>query len=242
MVVYKISNIINEKVYIGCTYQSLTRRWRQHINLNTKNKNTILRKAFDKYGRENFSIHIIEVCASELQMFEREVYWINFYNSTQRSVGYNMTIGGDRGPIRFGKDHPNYGKPSTNPNWNEIIYRNLGKKMTEDHKQKFCMSNVGVPKSTEHKNKLSESHIKFYETNKYKQESKDKISAAKRCIISKKRTLILCLNNYKVYDCYQDAAKALGVSAGNIPQVANGKYAHTKGYRFQKVTQEHLIF
>ena len=91
--IYKISNDINDKVYIGQTRQPLHQRWSMHKQ-HSKTKPNLLYRAMRKYGIEHFSIEIIEECDENL-LNEREVYWINFYDSYHR--GYNMTIGGEQG-------------------------------------------------------------------------------------------------------------------------------------------------
>ena len=93
--IYKIINTTNNKVYIGKTY-NITKRFNAHIK-NAKNKvNRRLYDAINKYGIENFVIEQIEEC-SEQNANSREIYWIDFYNSTNKNFGYNMTNGGDGG-------------------------------------------------------------------------------------------------------------------------------------------------
>ena len=87
--IYKITNLINNKVYIGQSKQ-IEIRWQQH---KTSNKNYALYSAFKKYGIDNFKFEIIEECFENL-LNEREKYWINFYHSLAPN-GYNMTLGGD---------------------------------------------------------------------------------------------------------------------------------------------------
>lgn len=239
MVVYKITNSCNGKIYIGATCAKIQRRFRQHLNLNNnKKRRTILSKAISKYGFENFKIEVIEECSSSKEMFEKEVFWIAFYNSMDIKVGYNMIPGGESGPIMRGKDHPNFGKKSTNPNW---LTMNKGRKLSKEHNDSFQEANKKWARPPEYKKKLSEALIRNQKAGKYDNIG-SKISAIKKGRTSKKRTLVICLNNNKVYDSYGDAAQALGVSQGNIPQVVKGKYSHTKGFNFQKVTADHLIF
>lgn len=92
--IYKITNRINEKVYIGQTSLTLNHRLQQHIkDSKRKNiKNRPLYKAFRKYGYENFDIEIVEECSNNV-VDEREKYWIMYYNSYKN--GYNATLGGE---------------------------------------------------------------------------------------------------------------------------------------------------
>ena len=92
--IYKISNTINSKVYIGKTLSTIEKRWKEHCRSYTRNtcENRPLYRAFNKHGVENFSIEQIEECSENI-LSEREIYWIKYYNSYEE--GYNATLGGD---------------------------------------------------------------------------------------------------------------------------------------------------
>lgn len=231
MIVYKITNKINGKIYIGCTVVSLKRRWLQHLNHNIKK--THIANAIRKYGGDNFICEPIEELNSTEKMFEQEIYWISHYNSTDRAMGYNITPGGDRGPIMIGKNHPNFGKP--NPRWAALGKDRAGKKLDPLIVAKIKESRKGHKRSEEYKKKMSDSKKTFYQRNPVSKETGLKIAYAKKGVRSKKRTSILCLNNNKIYDGYKEAAIDLSITEGNIPQVVNGKRKHTKGFMFKKV-------
>lgn len=93
--IYCITNTINQKKYVGLS-KHIYRRWEDHkriaFNPNNKKYHLPLYCAIRKYGLENFSFEIIEVCSEEL-LKERECYWIKFYNTV--NTGYNLTEGGD---------------------------------------------------------------------------------------------------------------------------------------------------
>ena len=88
--IYKITNKINGKIYIGQS-KNIFKRWSEH-RYEAKNNDKPLYKAFRKYGIENFTFEIIEICNIE-QLNEREIFWTKFYNSYNN--GYNLTPGGD---------------------------------------------------------------------------------------------------------------------------------------------------
>lgn len=92
--IYKITNNINGKVYIGKSIH-IKRRWSEHkADINDTTKQNHLYRAFRKYGLENFTFEIIELCQEDNNILsEKEKYWINFYNSYEN--GYNETRGGD---------------------------------------------------------------------------------------------------------------------------------------------------
>lgn len=91
MLIYKITNLINNKVYIGLTLQKLSVRWSQHIYF-SKFSNRKLYKAIRKYGHSNFTIESLDVSESIEELCVKEVYWINFYKAT--IDGYNNSSGG----------------------------------------------------------------------------------------------------------------------------------------------------
>ncbi len=85
-IIYKIENRVNSKVYIGQTKNSLKERWRKHCM--PSEKCTCLVRAIQKYGKENFSKTIIELC-SPTNIDEREKYWIKKYNAVEDKNFYN---------------------------------------------------------------------------------------------------------------------------------------------------------
>lgn len=92
--IYKITNKLNGKIYIGKTLSTIENRWKEHIKTAKEERceNRPLYRAMNKYGIENFIIEIIEQCNHEI-LSDREIYWINYYNSYGN--GYNATLGGD---------------------------------------------------------------------------------------------------------------------------------------------------
>ncbi len=95
MIIYKITNLINNKVYIGQTTRKLSDRWSKHTYYARKNKNHPLYDSINKYGIENFKIEIIDSSAISIENLNKlEEYYIKQFNSTDRNFGYNLTYGG----------------------------------------------------------------------------------------------------------------------------------------------------
>ena len=88
-IIYKITNKVNGKSYIGQTRYTIEFRWRQHQH---KKDNTNFHNAIHKYGIENFNIEILEECDIE-DLNSREIFYIAKYDTFNN--GYNLTIGGD---------------------------------------------------------------------------------------------------------------------------------------------------
>jgi len=95
-IIYCIINNINGKRYIGQTKNSLSDRIIGHIKY-TKHNNTKLRKAFKKYGLNNFSCYIIDHAVDKNELNNKEIYWIKFYNTC--IYGYNIMSGGNFGCV-----------------------------------------------------------------------------------------------------------------------------------------------
>lgn len=97
MIIYKITNLINNKVYIGKTVRTIEQRFKRHCYDAKKNPNTKnhFHRALLHYGSENFKIEQIDTAETPKELNEKEQYWINLYQS--KEFGYNMTPGGDGG-------------------------------------------------------------------------------------------------------------------------------------------------
>jgi group I intron endonuclease len=90
--IYKIKNLVNEKVYIGQSVD-IEKRWSTHkAELNNNHHHNIhLQNAWNKYGANNFEFSIVEECNID-QLNQCEIYWISNFNSFEN--GYNLTVGG----------------------------------------------------------------------------------------------------------------------------------------------------
>lgn len=91
--IYLIKNLINNKIYIGKAI-NIYNRIRQHINLLNKkslDENRYLINSWFKYGRDNFQYIVLEYLEKDENLLkERELYWMNYYNSIDRNIGYNL--------------------------------------------------------------------------------------------------------------------------------------------------------
>lgn len=134
MQIYKTTNNINGKIYIGKNKTN---------NKNYLGSGIVLKQAIKKYGKENFSKEILEECDTFQLLNEREIYWILFYNSIDPKIGYNRSKGGD-------------GTSGIIPETIEkIANKNRGKKRTQESKDKISKASKNIPKSEKHKASLS---------------------------------------------------------------------------------------
>jgi group I intron endonuclease len=98
--IYKITNKINGKVYIGKTSLTIEKRFKEHISDSKKPRyeKRPLYDAMNKYGVENFIIEEVETNITDKDINDKEQYYIKIYNSYigfDNSNGYNATLGGD---------------------------------------------------------------------------------------------------------------------------------------------------
>jgi len=101
MIIYKTTNKINGKKYIGKDSKN---------NPNYLGSGIMLQKAIKKYGKKNFTKKIIEECKDEQHLDEREIYWIDYFDAVDSDDFYNLADGGcgisSRTMYNYWKNHP----------------------------------------------------------------------------------------------------------------------------------------
>ena len=92
MFIYKITNKINNKVYIGQSIRPIEKRFQRHINDALNNIiDTHFSRAIRKYGKDNFYVELIDKAENQEELNNKEQYWIKYYDSTNDKKGYNET-------------------------------------------------------------------------------------------------------------------------------------------------------
>lgn len=94
MIIYRITNTITTKSYIGQTIQPLKKRWKQHCYNYGK---THFYNAIKKYGKDCWTLETLEEVDDINLLNDREIYWISYYDTFNN--GYNSTVGGLQGTI-----------------------------------------------------------------------------------------------------------------------------------------------
>jgi group I intron endonuclease len=147
MFVYVITNIINNKKYVGLTTSTLSSRWSRHITAAYKrHNNSYIGRSIRKYGKENFLIEILETAASfdELKLLEQTyIQKLDTYNN-----GYNLTHGGD-GTL---------GRRASNETRNKIKESLKTRVFTEEWLiaiRASAKKRIGIRHTIEHKSKIS---------------------------------------------------------------------------------------
>jgi len=131
MIIYKIVNNINGKIYIGQTIKDLNKRMAVHLCTSS-----YVGKVLRKYGLQSFTISVIDDAYNKETLNEKEIYWIKFYNSKIPN-GYNITGGGEGhlGPhLETTKQKMRKPKPPR----------------TEEHKRHMSESHIGLQAGGKH--------------------------------------------------------------------------------------------
>ena len=172
--IYKITNKVNGKVYIGQSVDIRGRWYHYKAYKNGKKYKegciTYLERAFDKYGIENFSFEVILECHPDCLNLP-EVFLICEYNSADENYGYNVQSGGkSAGPVdsrtreklskaRHGKKHSpetkekigkgRFGKRQSPESRERMRQAKIGKKLSSETKEKMRQAKTGIKKSAE---------------------------------------------------------------------------------------------
>lgn len=135
--IYKITNIVNGKVYVGQTI-NFSKRQKDHLYrlISKKHRNPYLQKAFNKYGKDNFKIELITKCEVE-KLDELENHYINEYDSMNKKYGYNLVTGGNEYRV-FSEDVKR-----------RMSLKKKGIKFTDEHKKRISESRKGIVYSKE---------------------------------------------------------------------------------------------
>jgi group I intron endonuclease len=165
--IYKISNTINDKVYIGMSSNPEYRR-RTYISV-VKNvpyddkRVQFVQKAMKDIGIDNFIFEVFEECVSRVEALEREKYWIDYYKSADENFGYNISGGfimpnnmnynnfrKKQSKLQSGEHNPMFGKTHTKETKDKISEKIsgsnnpfYGKNHSDESKQKIGKASLG---------------------------------------------------------------------------------------------------
>lgn len=176
--VYLITNLANNKKYVGFTKLPIEKRLKGHISSSKNGSNCALHKAISKYGIENFVISELVNCDSRKIAAEQEIKYISEYKThVSHGLGYNMTKGGEgivglsvESLKRMGDAHKKENlSPETLKKMSDaksggtlskITKRKMseahkGKQFSSEHKRKIGLANSGVNCSQETRLKIS---------------------------------------------------------------------------------------
>lgn len=87
--IYETTNLTNNKKYIGCKKSD------KFLGNKYLGSGTLIKRAITKYGKDNFSVRLIEECNSYEELADKEIYYINYYNAVKDDNYYNLSVGSE---------------------------------------------------------------------------------------------------------------------------------------------------
>ncbi len=192
MIVYKATNKINGKVYVGQTVFPLKRR----IMFHQRAKTGIFPAAIRKYGIDNFEIEPYAWCYSKEHLDFFEKFYINYFNSKVPN-GYNITDGGNGGMLGYKASEETRRKQSESSKGKNKGEKNgmfnkpgsmRNRKHTEESKKKNSELHKRLWANPEYRSKLSEAH----KGKPQSEESRLKRSESMKTTLARKREFLKC--------------------------------------------------
>lgn len=245
-VIYMHRNKINGKVYIGQTCQNLNKRWQ---NGKGYEKCILFYNAIQKYGFDGFDHEILFEVETKEEADEKEIEMIAYYDSTNRSKGYNLTEGGggtsgyhltEERKRRISESQT--GRLLTEE-WKQHISESIkgekapwyGKTFSEEHRKRLSESHIGKPsamgmlgkkQSEEAKRKISNANIGKHHSEK----SKEKM---RQSALNSRGRLFFCVELNHVFDNLNEAHETTSCPKSAIVLCCQGKQFQSKGYHWE---------
>jgi len=154
--IYKVTNLINNKCYIGQTIQRLKVRKRRHINDTLKESNLKFHRALRKYGLNNFKWEIINEENDRDKLNDLEKYYIKFFDC--KNNGYNSTDGGDSSNIK------------------ETFWNKATKKQRKQHSINISKAKKGKSQTEDYKKQKSKQWFEYWNDENNRKERSIKYS------------------------------------------------------------------
>lgn len=223
--IYLTTNLINGKQYIG--------QHKGSINDNYLGSGTLILKAIQKYGKENFSKDILQICKTREEADWWEKFYINYFNAVESDNFYNLQEGGTKGDgwrscDRWMKQHPEEAKKIYQKNYENLLkwrknypqeaYEktiiplvNGAKKWREDYPEEFQNN---IKKLNAGKEKWQKEYPEQY---KRQVEQWQKLGS----IVNSQK--VICLTTQEIFESQSEAARFYNIPQGNISKCLKGE-------------------
>jgi len=202
--IYKITNLVNNKIYIGWTYRKPAKRFHEHSTRN----NCPIAWSINKYGSDNFCFDIIYQTKDLVHSREMETYFIKEYNSLVEQYGYNRDLGGT-------------GHKRTAATIEKHREKMLGKKQSEEHIQKRIKRGADNPSY----GKLGKDAHAYGKKQSEHQKQRTREANSKSYIITFPDGTETKITNLRQF------ALAHNLDPGNLSKVAYGIVSQHKGFK-----------
>lgn len=216
--VYRITNLINGKIYIGKTINPKKRKNEHFSNKDQNADHLLLKKAMKKYGKEHFKFEIIGEYSDEIIALDMEKYFIREFNASGRVNGYNLTFGGEglsgfkhsektKEILRIkniGNLNPLYGKPQSTSLRAKQSHIQSNRKWKTNHSNESKLKLSIISKSVKlnfHSDDLKNEIIELYNSGKFtKNQLAEKFNIKYHTVVSLLRPKKTKINNKKIID------------------------------------------
>lgn len=249
-VIYKITNLVNKKVYIGQSIWGFDGRYGSVERLGKNTHNAHLKKSIAKYGIENFEVDkCFDFAYSAEELDELEQYYIKMYNSTDEKYGYNKESGGTGGKGIPSEQTRRLMSVATKK-W---MHTEEGKKILSlnngQNKKIKCLTDGNVFRSIRECADFYDIHVDsiinfikgkrqtchgyefaFCDDDEPINEEKIRMEVEKPKFSIKG---VRCLNDGKEFKTVKECREYYGISSTGIWNVLSGKWESTKGLSFQ---------
>lgn len=227
--IYIIRNKLNNKIYIGSSYD-IIKRFKTHRESLNKNKhhNIKLQRAWIKYGKDSFEFELVFSC------FDRDLMHFEQIFMTQMKPEYNIALFASA-PMK-GRKHSveTLEKLCGRIPWNKDVPRTVEEKALMSMRKKEKNKN----RSPEYWSNFAEIHkltsSRYWLGKNLTQRTKDKISKSQRRRVKK----LICKETNEIFECQLDAARKYKIRQGHISENLKGKRSHVRGYTFVYVKEQ----